>query len=146
MNITKVELWMNQCYSCHSKEYQPLHDWFLSLGLPLTNFKSVRVPLNPEWQAFANKMAKNHINLPFVVIHTDGEVESFVYEYEQFAKAIKEGKDMNITVEQLEGIRKQLLVKEEKEKAVEVVSMKKKATRKKNTAVKKGKTATTAVD
>lgn len=146
MNITKVELWMNQCYSCHSKEYQPLHDWFLSLGLPLANFKSVRVPLNPEWQAFANKMAKNHINLPFVVIHTDGEVESFVYEYEQFAKAIKEGKDMNITVEQLEGIRKQLLVKEEKEKAVEVVSMKKKATRKKNTAVKKGKTATTAVD
>lgn len=149
MNIEKVELWLNKCYSCHSKEYLPLHNWFLTLGLPLTKFESIRVPLSREWQAFARKMAENHINLPFVVIRTEGNPTGYVFQYRQFINEIERSKEVNLTKAQFDELRKKILVKEqkeEKEEAVKVVAMKKKATRKKNTAVKKGKTATTAVD
>lgn len=149
MNIEKVELWLNQCYSCHSKEFQPLYNWYLSLGLPLTHFESIRVPLKPEWQDFAKKMAEHHISLPFVVVRTEGNPEGYVFEYKEFIKNIERSKQVNLTKAQFDALKRQILVKEqkeEKEEAVKVVSMKKKQSRKKNTAVKKGKTVSTALD
>lgn len=149
MNIEKVELWLNKCYSCHSKEYQPIMDWFLTLGLPLNKFESVRVPLKTEWQDFAKQMKEKGINLPFVVIYMgNSEIDKAVFTYSKFIEQIEKGKDMNITPAQFADIRRKILVKqkEEKDEAVNVVNMKKKTNRKKSTVLKKGKTTTTAVE
>lgn len=95
MNITKVELWTNKCYPCHSKEYVPLHQWFLSLGLPLDKFESVRIPLKKEWLEFAQKMKEVNIEPPFVVIRVeDGGVEAFIYRYENFIEQIERKAEM----------------------------------------------------
>lgn len=148
MNIEKVELWLNQCYSCHSKEYQPLYDWFISLGLPLRQFESIRVPLKSEWQEFAKKMSDRGISLPFVVIRTQFDPSGYVFQYREFVKNLERSKEVNLTKEQLVEMRNKILVKRkaDKEEAASIVNVKKKQSRKKNTAVKKGKTATTAVE
>lgn len=149
MKITKVELYLNECYGCKSARYIPLHDWFLSLGLPLGKFEARRVPLSREWQQFAKDMADKGIKMPLVAIHTDGEVECYVYNYDKFIENVKKGKEMNLTKEQLDALRDSILVKplkEEKEASVSVINMKKKAHRKKQAVVKKDKTATTAVE
>lgn len=149
MNITKVELYLNECYGCKSARYIPLHDWFLSLGLPLNKFEARRVPLSLEWQKFAKDMADKGIQMPLVAVHTDGDVECYVFNYDKFIENVK-GNKMNITKEQLEALRNQLLVKptikEEKDEAVKVVNVKKKTNRKKQAVVKKEKTTTTAVE
>lgn len=142
MNITKVELWTNKCYPCHSKEYVPLHQWFLSLGLPLNKFESIRIPLKKEWLEFAQKMKEVNIEPPFVVIRVeDGEMEAFIYRYENFIKEI-ERSEMFITREQQDEIARNILVKEEKD--TETVQLSKKVN-KKQSIVKKEKTKTTEV-
>lgn len=142
MNITKVELWTNKCYPCHSKEYVPLHQWFLSLGLPLDRFESIRIPLKKEWLEFAQKMKEVNIEPPFVVIRVeDGEVEAFIYRYENFIKEI-ERSEMFITKEQQDEIARSILVKEDKD--TETVQLSKKVN-KKQSIVKKEKTKTTEV-
>lgn len=142
MNITKVELWTNKCYSCHSKEYVPLHQWFLSLGLPLDRFESIRIPLKKEWLEFAQKMKEVNIEPPFVVIRVeDGEVEAFIYRYDNFIKEI-ERSEMFITKEQQNEIARSILVKEDKD--TETVQLTKKVN-KKQSIVKKEKTKTTEV-
>lgn len=142
MNITKVELWTNKCYPCHSKEYLPLHQWFLSLGLPLGKFESIRIPLKKEWLEFAQKMKEVNIKPPFVVIRVeDKEVEAFIYDYENFIKQI-ERSEMFITREQQDEIARNILVKEEKD--TETVQLTKKVN-KKQSIVKKEKTKTTEV-
>lgn len=142
MNITKVELWTNKCYPCHSKEYVPLHQWFLSLGLPLDKFESIRIPLKKEWLEFAQKMKEVNIEPPFVVIRVeDGEVEAFIYRYENFIKEI-ERSEMFITKEQQDEIARSILVKEDKD--TETVQLPKKVN-KKQSIVKKEKTKTTEV-
>lgn len=142
MNIKKVELWTNKCYPCHSKEYVPLHQWFLSLGLPLGKFESIRIPLKKEWLEFAQKMKEVNIEPPFVVIRVeDGEVEAFIYRYENFIKEI-ERSEMFITKEQQDEIARSILVKEDKD--TETVQLSKKVN-KKQSIVKKEKTKTTEV-
>lgn len=142
MNIKKVELWTNKCYPCHSKEYVPLHQWFLSLGLPLDKFESIRIPLKKEWLEFAQKMKEVNIEPPFVVIRVeDGEVEAFIYRYENFIKEI-ERSEMFITKEQQDEIARSILVKEDKD--TETVQLTKKVN-KKQSIVKKEKTKTTEV-
>lgn len=142
MNIKKVELWTNKCYPCHSKEYVPLHQWFLSLGLPLDKFESIRIPLKKEWLEFAQKMKEVNIEPPFVVIRVeDGEVEAFIYRYENFIKEI-ERSEMFITREQQDEIARSILVKQDKD--TETVQLSKKVN-KKQSIVKKEKTKTTEV-
>lgn len=142
MNIKKVELWTNKCYPCHSKEYVPLHQWFLSLGLPLDKFESIRIPLKKEWLEFAQKMKEVNIEPPFVVIRVeDGEVEAFIYRYENFIKEI-ERSEMFITKEQQDEIARSILVKQDKD--TETVQLTKKVN-KKQSIVKKEKTKTTEV-
>lgn len=142
MNITKVELWTNKCYPCHSKEYLPLHQWFLSLGLPLDKFESIRIPLKKEWLEFAQKMKEVNIEPPFVVIRVeDGKAEAFIYRYENFIKEI-ERSEMFITREQQDEIARSILVKEDKD--TETVQLSKKVN-KKQSIVKKEKTKTTEV-
>lgn len=143
MNITKVELWTNKCYPCHSKEYLPLHQWFLSLGLPLDKFESIRIPLKKEWLEFAQKMKEVNIEPPFVVIRVeDGEVEAFIYRYENFIKEIERSEAVNITREQQDEIARSILVKQDKD--TETVQLSKKVN-KKQSIVKKEKTKTTEV-
>lgn len=143
MNITKVELWTNKCYPCHSKEYLPLHQWFLSLGLPLDKFESVRIPLKKEWLEFAQKMKEVNIEPPFVVIRVeDGEVEAFIYRYENFIEQIERSEAVNITREQQDEIARNILVKQDKD--TETVQLSKKLN-KKQSIVKKEKTKTTEV-
>ena len=143
MNITKVELWTNKCYPCHSKEYVPLHQWFLSLGLPLNKFESIRIPLKKEWLEFAQKMKEVSIEPPFVVIRVeDGEVEAFVYRYENFIKEIERSEAVNITREQQDEIARSILVKQDKD--TETVQLSKKVN-KKQSIVKREKTKTTEV-
>lgn len=143
MNITKVELWTNKCYPCHSKEYLPLHQWFLSLGLPLNKFESIRIPLKKEWLEFAKRMKDEaRIEPPFVVIRVeDKDREAFIYRYENFIKEI-ERSEMFITREQQDEIARNILVKEEKD--TETVQLTKKVN-KKQSIVKKEKTKTTEV-
>lgn len=143
MNIKKVELWTNKCYPCHSKEYVPLHQWFLSLGLPLDKFESIRIPLKKEWLEFAQKMKEVNIEPPFVVIRVeDGEVEAFIYRYENFIKEIERSEAVNITREQQDEIARSILVKQDKD--TETVQLPKKVN-KKQSIVKKEKTKTTEV-
>ena len=143
MNIKKVELWTNKCYPCHSKEYVPLHQWFLSLGLPLNKFESIRIPLKKEWLEFAQKMKEVSIEPPFVVIRVeDGEVEAFVYRYENFIKEIERSEAVNITREQQDEIARSILVKQDKD--TETVQLSKKVN-KKQSIVKREKTKTTEV-
>ena len=143
-NITKVELWTNVCYSCHRDDFRELYDWYLTLGMPLSKFETVRVPLKREWQDFAKEMKeKAHIDLPFVVIRTDGNVKGYVYGYKKLIENIKQGKEhhMFITKEQEDEMKRNIFVKPQ-EKAVETVQLKKKPT-KKQAVVKKEKTKTT---
>ena len=143
MNITKVELWTNKCYPCHSKEYVPLHQWFLSLGLPLDKFESIRIPLKKEWLEFAQKMKEVNIEPPFVVIRVeDGEVEAFIYRYDNFIKEIERSEAVNITREQQDEIARSILVKQDKD--TETVQLTRKVN-KKQSIVKKEKTKTTEV-
>lgn len=142
MNIKKVELWTNKCYPCHSKEYVPLHQWFLSLGLPLDKFESIRIPLKKEWLEFAQKMKEVNIEPPFVVIRVeDKDTEAFIYRYENFIKEI-ERSEMFITKEQQDEIARSILVKQDKD--TETVQLTKKVN-KKQSIVKKEKTKTTEV-
>lgn len=142
MNITKVELWTNKCYPCHSKEYVPLHQWFLSLGLPLDKFESIRIPLKKEWLEFARKMKDEaRIEPPFVVIRVDSDIEAFIYDYETFIKEI-ERSEMFITKEQQDKIADSILVKQDKD--TETIQLTKKVN-KKQSIVKKEKTKTTEV-
>lgn len=146
MKITKVELWLNECYGCKASRYTPLHDWYLSLGMPLGNFEAIRVPLKREWQDFAKKMKETaHIDLPFVVIRVDDkDTEAFIYGYDNFIKQIEGSKGMFITMEQQNKIARDILVKEEEKKDTETVELTKKPTKKQG-IVKKNKTKTTEV-
>jgi hypothetical protein len=119
----------------------PLHQWFLSLGLPLDKFESIRIPLKKEWLEFAQKMKEVNIEPPFVVIRVeDGEVEAFIYRYENFIKEIERSEAVNITREQQDEIARSILVKQDKE--TETVQLTKKVN-KKQSIVKKEKTKTT---
>lgn len=87
-------------------------------------------------------MKEVNIEPPFVVIRVeDGEVEAFIYRYDNFIKEI-ERSEMFITREQQDEIARNILVKEEKD--TETVQLSKKVN-KKQSIVKKEKTKTTEV-
>lgn len=143
MKITGIDLYLNECYGCKSAKYIPLYNWFLSLGLPLREFQSYRVPLKREWQAFAKDMKeKAHIDLPFVVVHTDeGDL---MIQYENLKQELERNK--MVTPEDIERIRQNILVKKEKDDSVQTVQMRKKKVAKKQAVVKQEKTVSTEVE
>ena len=149
MNITKVELWTNVCYSCHRDDFRELYDWYLTLGLSLDKFETKRVPLSKDWQDFAKQMKETaNIDLPFVVIRTDGNVKGYVYGYKKLIENINQGKEHHVllTKEQEDEMKRNIFIKPKKENDshVEAVQLKKKPT-KKQAIVKKEKTKTTEV-
>lgn len=145
MNIKKVELWTNVCYSCHRNDFRELHDWYLSLGMPLGNFETIRIPLKKEWQDFAKRM-KDEANIepPFVVFRVeDKDYQAFIYRYEDFKEQIERNK-MFITKEEQEKIARNILVKDNSEDT-QTIQLSKKPVTKKQGIVKKNKTKTTEV-
>lgn len=106
--VASVELYLNECYPCHSKKYLSLYDWFLSLRIPLRNFQTNRIVLSREWLNFARKVkADAGIDPPFVVIYTE-DGQRYIFAYQKF---IEEGKEMFSKNEQDE-IRNKILTKQ----------------------------------
>lgn len=140
--IESVKLYLNECYTCRSKKYEPLHNWFISLGLPLFQFKTYRVPLDKGWRRFADTLERNaKIRLPFVVLQTDKG--AIAYQYDKF---IEEGINM-FGKKDADEMWKNIMVKKVKETDVAVVSMKKERKIKtKKASMKKDDTITTDVE
>lgn len=126
--VKSVELWLTECYGCKSDKYTRLHDWFISLQLPLNQFFVRRIPLSTEWQKYAHGK-----EVPFVIIRGDKKIEISLKEFYQI---LDKGKDVD-TVEKIEEVRNNILHKQE---AVEAVEQDKKAKKEKRTIVKKEKT------
>ena len=136
--VKSVELFLNECYSCRSDKYQPLIDWYISLGLPLKQYQVHRIPLSRELIQLANSFEKSAgIKAPFVVIITE-DGKKLVYEYQRF---LKEGIKMFDKAKQ-DRIRKQILVKSETK--TEEVKEKRKKTKKAN--LNKSETVSTAIE
>lgn len=84
--VASVELFLNECYPCHTSKYLALYDWFISLGISLRYFQTNRIVLSHEWLDMARKLKKEKgIDAPFVVIHTD-DGEQHIFEYQDFIK------------------------------------------------------------
>lgn len=140
--IESVKLYLNECYTCRSKKYEPLHQWFISLGLPLTQYKTYRVPLDRGWRRYADTMAQNAgIKLPFVVLQTDEG--AIVYQYDRF---VEEGIKM-FSRQDAEEIWKNIMLKKVKDTDVKVVAVKKeRKVKTKKTNMKKDETISTEVE
>lgn len=148
MKIKKIELYLNECYSCHSKEFIPLHDWIISQGFPLTIFETRRIPLKREWQDLMKQLAPA-IQPPFLCFEIEGaEYEKVFMRYDSFVEQLKRNKEM--TPEKIEEIRKNIMVKQEETPAqdVKVIKTSKKARTKvktKKTSIKKEDVLTSEV-
>lgn len=140
--IESVKLYLNECYTCRSKKYEPLHQWFISLGLPLTRYKTYRVPLDRGWRRYADTMAQNAgIKLPFVVLQTDEG--AIVYQYDRF---VEEGIKM-FSRQDAEEMWKNIMLKKVKDTDVKVVAVKKeRKVKTKKTNMKKDETISTEVE
>lgn len=140
--IGSVKLYLNECYTCRSKKYEPLHQWFISLGLPLCQFKTYRVPLDRGWRKYANTLEQNAgIKLPFVVLQTDKG--AIVYQYNRF---LEEGIKM-FSKQDAEEIWKNIMLKKVKDSDVSVISVKKqRKVKTKKTSMKKDETISTDVE
>lgn len=140
--IESVKLYLNECYTCRSKKYEPLHQWFISLGLPLYQFKTYRVPLDRGWRTFADTIERNAgIKLPFVVVQTDKG--GIVYQYERF---LEEGIKM-FSKKDEDKIWNDIMVKKVKETDVKVVAVKKeRKVKTKKASMKKDETISTDVE
>lgn len=137
--IAKVELFLNECYSCHTKKYLSLYDWYISLGMPLKNFQANRIVLSHEWLYIARKLKKEKgIDAPFVVITTE-DGEQHIFAYDDF---IKKGAKMFSKKEQ-EEIRSNIMTKPVE--VVEVVKEKRK-TKIKKANLKKNETISTDIE
>lgn len=126
--IRSVELWLTECYGCKADKYTRLHDWFISLQLPLNQFYVRRIPLSTEWQKYAQGK-----KVPFVIIR--GGANKLEVSVEELYQILSKGKDVN-TIERIEKIRNDILHKQE---AVEAVKEDKKSKKEKRTIVKKDK-------
>lgn len=135
--VKRVELYLNECYPCHSKKYLSLYDWYISLGLPLGDYQACRIPLSREWLDYARRVKKeNGIDAPFVVVYTDKG--KYIYSYESF---IKEGMKVFSKKDQ-DKIRNDILVKK-----IDVVSdIKTKRKKTKKTAVKEEEVVSTSIE
>lgn len=145
MKIQKIELYLNECYSCRSKQFEPLHAWIIGQQLPLTIYKVNRIPLKREWQNLARELnEKYHIKAPFISFEfDDDEVEKQFWSYEDFEKNLKMEENMDIT--DLKQIWKNIMTKPQDD--VQIIKTKKPAKKKtKKAVVKKDKTVTTDVD
>lgn len=140
--IESIKLYLNECYTCRSKKYEPLHQWFISLGLPLTEYKTYRVPLDRGWRRYAETIEQNAgIKLPFVIVQTDKG--AFVYQYERF---LEEGISMFSKRDEQE-IWQNIMKKKVKDTDVSVITMKKQRKIKtKETSMKKDETISTDVE
>lgn len=140
--IESVKLYLNECYTCRSKKYEPLHQWFISLGLPLTEYKTYRVPLDKGWRRYAETLERNAgIKLPFVVVQTDEG--GIVYQYERF---LEEGIKM-FSKKDEDKIWNDIMVKKVKDTDVKVVAVKKeRKVKTKKASMKKDETISTDVE
>lgn len=140
--VESVKLYLNECYTCRSKKYEPLHQWFISLGLSLYQFKTYRVPLDRGWRIFADTLERNAgIKLPFVVVQTDEG--SIVYQYDRF---IEEGIKMFSKKDESK-IWNDIMVKKVKDTDVKVVAVKKeRKVKTKKASMKKDDTIATDVE
>lgn len=142
LEIESVKLYLNECYTCRSKKYEPLHQWFISLGLPLTEYKTYRVPLDKGWRRYAETLERNEgIKTPFVVVQTNKG--AIVYQYDKF---LKEGIEM-FSKRDEEKIWNNIMIKKVKDTDVHVVSMKKeRKVKTKKASMKKDETISTDVE
>lgn len=140
--VESVKLYLNECYTCRSKKYEPLHQWFISLGLPLYQFKTYRVPLDRGWRTFADTIERNAgIKLPFVVVQTDEG--GIVYQYDRF---LEEGIKM-FSKKDEDKIWNDIMVKKVKDTDVKVVAVKKeRKVKTKKASMKKDDTIATDVE
>lgn len=140
--VESVKLYLNECYTCRSKKYEPLHQWFISLGLSLYNYKTYRVPLDRGWRAFADTIERNAgIKLPFVVVQTDEG--GIVYQYDRF---LEEGIKM-FSKKDEDKIWNDIMVKKVKDTDVKVVAVKKeRKVKTKKASMKKDDTIATDVE
>lgn len=136
--IRSVELYLNECYGCRVEKYQPLIDWYISLGLPLNKYQVHRIPLSKGLIRFARSVEIGEgIKPPFVVIITESG-NKIVYQYDRF---IKEGIKMFDKAKQ-DKIKNQILVKAETK--TEEVKEKRKKTKKAD--MKKTEALSTAIE
>ncbi len=142
VEVESVKLYLNECYTCRSKKYEPLHQWFISLGLPLYQFKTYRVPLDKGWRRYADAIEQNAgIKLPFVVVQTNKG--AIVYQYDRF---LKEGIEM-FSKKDEDKIWNDIMVKKVKDTDVKVVSMKKeRKVKTKKASMKKDDTIATDIE
>lgn len=140
--VESVKLFLNECYTCRSKKYEPLHQWFISLGLPLYKYKTYRVPLDRGWRIFAGTLERNAgIKLPFVVVQTDEG--GIVYQYDKF---LEEGIKM-FSKKDEDKIWNDIMVKKVKDTDVKVVAVKKeRKVKTKKASMKKDDTIATDVE
>lgn len=140
--VESVKLYLNECYTCRSKKYEPLHQWFISLGLSLYQYKTYRVPLDRGWRAFADTIERNAgIKLPFVVVQTDEG--AIVYQYDKF---LEEGIKM-FSQEDAKKIWNNIMLKKVDDTDVKVVAVKKeRKVKTKKTSMKKSETISTEVE
>lgn len=140
--VESVKLYLSECYTCRSKKYEPLHQWFISLGLSLYQYKTYRVPLDRGWRKFADTLERNaSIKLPFVVVQTDEG--SIVYQYDRF---LEEGIKM-FSKKDEDKIWNDIMVKKVKDTDVKVVAVKKeRKVKTKKASMKKDDTIATDIE
>lgn len=147
MKIKKIELYLNECYSCRSKQFEPLHEWIISQGLPLKIYQVNRIPLKREWQNLARELGEKGIKAPFLCFEfEDSEYEKQFWNYENFERNLKMATNKDI-----EQIWKNIMVKQEETPAqdVKVIKTSKKARAKiktKKTSIKKEDVITSEVE
>ena len=93
--IELIEVWTDECYSCHSKKYDAIMRFVLDNQVKLEKYKVRRIPLKREWIHIAKEYrAKNRIEGAFVVIKkTKGKeivesVKNFAQKAEEITKNI----------------------------------------------------------
>ena len=93
--IELIEIWTDECYSCHSKKYDAVMRFVLDNKIQLEKYKVRRIPLKREWiQQAKEYRAKNRIDGAFVVIKkTKGKdivesVKNFKAKADEIAKNI----------------------------------------------------------
>lgn len=93
--IELIEVWTDECYSCHSKKYDAVMRFIIDNKVQLEKYKVRRIPLKREWiQKAKEYRAKNRIDGAFVVIKkTKGKdivesVKNFKTKADEIAKNI----------------------------------------------------------
>lgn len=100
--IETIEVWTNECYSCHSKKYDAVMRFVIDNMIRLDKYQVIRIPLKREWIWKANEYrAKQNVESPFIVIKLK-EGEEIVESVKNFADKAEEIRKKIMTVKQEE--------------------------------------------